>query len=150
MKLRLAIASTGIALACAGCALLPSSGIDYGTAQATVTYQADTDARDIEVSIDSIFCDVTRGTGGFITAGIGETQGLTATVSEGESGSLSISLGQDNLHFHSTDPFDISGDGAQFSELPGELMRIDYDDTAVNDVIMVDEAATLTGTVTCP
>lgn len=145
MKTRLAILIAGMALACASCNLLPASDTDHGTAQATVTYQDGSGTQQGEVSVEAIFCDVTRGNGALITAGEDSGQLVNATVSGGESLKLSIALGHDGLVFYSLEPFNISDNGASFSDLPGEVLRIDGEDPAV-----VDTAATVTGTITCP
>lgn len=145
MKMRLALAVTGIALACAGCNVLSANGTDHGSAQATVTYQDNSGTQQSEVSVAAMFCDVTRGTGTFLTTGEGSGQLVNATVSGGEPIKLSIALGHDGLVFHSMEPFNISDSGAEFSNLQGEVLR-----TGEGDPAVVDPAATVTGTITCP
>lgn len=141
--LRLALIATGIVLACSACNLLPASGTDHGTAQATVTYQDDSGTQQSEVSVGAIFCDVTRGTGAFLTVGEDTGQIVMATAAEGEPLALTIALGHDGMVFRSTELFKIGDDGAEFSNLQGEVVRTDEGEAAV-----VDLDATATGTIT--
>lgn len=135
----------GAALACAGCNVLPSSGTDYGTAQATISYQDESGAQQEDLTFDSIFCDAPGGTGSFITVKGDSNQTLNATVNAGETVALTVDLGHDDLVFRSTEPFIATSNSASFTNLVGDVIM-----SRGGDVYYVDEAATATGSIACP
>lgn len=135
----------GTGLVSAGCALVPTYEPDTGTAQATITYQDESGTQQSHVAVHTIHCDVTRGQGSFLTIAEETEQLVVATVAEGESLSLSIALGHDGLVFHSQEPFNVSDDGSDFSDLPGGVARSEGGEGTV-----VDLEASATGTITCP
>lgn len=150
MRWRLAIAATGIVLACTGCGLVTSEETDWGTMEGTVTYEDDSGPQHIDVSIDSIACNFVTENGGFTSFNTGDGQHVDAIFSEGKPWFLSIRLGREALYFESPGLFDLTDDGAMFTDLPGEVVQFQIDGAELEDVTTVDPAATLTGTVTCP
>ena len=145
MKTRLYLGAVLATLACSSCNLLPESNSESGTASATVNYQDETGPQLEELSISGVSCDVTNGTGSYLTVNSDSSAAIVATVSDGKTLTLTITFGRDNLVFSSTQPFEATDEGATFTDLPGEVIVSDGGDSTY-----VDEAATASGSIHCP
>jgi ABC-type Fe3+-hydroxamate transport system substrate-binding protein len=145
VRARKVLGMAALTLACVGCSSSAANQAGAGSATATVNYQDESGAQVEEVTVEGISCDISDGTGTYLTVNGDAPQSVVATVSGGETLALTITFGHDDLVFSSTAPFDTTDTGATFTDLPGGVMVSDGGNST-----FVDEAATASGTITCP